>query len=82
MRHSGSTRLWPTELPGGGQVSCPWLSWAVGHPLAVGGWGEADAVAQRAAESYGYAEEVQPETQARFDQITATRRAASSSVDG
>ncbi|MEZ5374884.1 MAG: hypothetical protein R2733_00135, partial [Acidimicrobiales bacterium] len=28
--------------------------------------------AQRAAESYGYAEEVQPETQALFEQLTAT----------
>lgn len=28
--------------------------------------------AQRAAESYGYAEEVQPETQALFDQLTAS----------
>jgi len=31
--------------------------------------------AQRAAESYGYAEEVQPETQELFEQLTATRTA-------
>ena len=29
--------------------------------------------AQRAAESYGYAEEVQPETQALFDQLTGSQ---------
>ena len=43
--------------------------------------GEADAVAQRTAMSYGSAEVVQPETQALVDQITATRRGVSSNVD-
>ena len=83
MRHSGSARFWPTELPGGGQVSCPWLSWAVGHPHAVRGCGEADAVAQRAAESYGYAEEVQPETQPSSIRSPrpAVRQAAASTAD-
>ena len=37
--------------------------------------------AQRAAESYGYAEEVQPETQALFDQLTFSARAGTSQLD-
>ena len=37
--------------------------------------------AQRAAESYGYAEEVQPETQALFDQLTTAQGRGRDTVD-
>lgn len=37
--------------------------------------------AQRAAESYGYAEEVQPETQALFDQLTGAAHAPTEHID-
>ena len=29
---SRTARSWPTELPGGGQVFCPWVSWSVASP--------------------------------------------------
>ena len=82
VRGQRTARLGATGHSCWPQASCPWLSWAGASPFAVGGLGEADAVAQRTAESNGYAEEVQPQTQTLFDQITATRRAASSGVDG
>lgn len=38
--------------------------------------------AQRAAESYGYAEEVQPETQELYEQLTGSRGSITGSLDG